>query len=479
MFSYREFWDALKVQAGSNKKFSNYFRGFMTKPSQEDVNCNLTTGAITLSLVTNMKAHYLQVQVLFANQDYVHCRYYLENLDLICHLFPGEAIETNRAISPTAFGIKYTDVFLTATNRWSEYFDFFINHAVLLQQLIDKCDCGYLKNEFPTEKFAKLLDELNEVEQPAEEQVEQEAEQPVEKEAEQSAEEPVEKEAEQPAEEYVEQEAEQPAEEQVEQEAEQPAEEQVEQEAAAGKEEQIVDVATQEEQNTEETDRTGKKKLFNLFGRKNKGEVRTIENDVTAEVQENVEATEEVSQDIAPATEEPAFDTAATEDEITPDVASLELQADINLLDELSRLDFKQVNEGFVYGGQPKQKGDALSNGLHRIYPRDVQVAVNALARAHFVCEIDEDHTTFIRRNSGKMYTEPLHLVPMSQSDNFDVSLDVEENIVSLCCNCCNQIKYGKSAESIIKKLYNARKEALEKAGIKITIEELLSMYGL
>lgn len=433
MFSYREFWDALKVQAAGNKKFSNYFRGFMTRPSQEDVNCNLTTGAVTLSLVTNMKAHYLQVQVLFSNQDYVHCRYYLENLDLICQLFPGEAIETNRAVSPTAFGIKYTDVFLTATNRWSEYFDFFINHAVLMQQLIDKCDCGYLKNEFPKEKFAKILDELNGVEEDAEVQ-----ENNLKEAAEDKAE-------------YVREAVEEKTEE-IQEAGEDKAQEA--QEIVEDKAEEVQETVEQSgvtEEAAEEEDRTGKKKLFGLFGRKNKGEVRTIENDVTAKIEEVTEAEE---------------------------AEVLELQADNNLLTALCKLDFKQVNEGFVYEGRPKQKGEPISTGGYRIYPRDVQAAVNALAKAHFMCEIDEDHTTFIRRNSGKMYTEPMHLVPMSQSDNFDVSLDTEENIVSLCCNCCSQIRYGKSAESIIKKLYNARKEALEKAGIKITIEELLSMYG-
>lgn len=94
------------------------------------------------------------------------------------------------------------------------------------------------------------------------------------------------------------------------------------------------------------------------------------------------------------------------------------------------------------------------------------------------MCEIDVDHPTFIRKKSNKKYTEPHHLVPMAFSDEFDVSLDVEENIVSLCSNCHNQIHYGKGGDKLLEKLYAERKEALERVGIKITLTQLLQMYG-
>ena len=87
-------------------------------------------------------------------------------------------------------------------------------------------------------------------------------------------------------------------------------------------------------------------------------------------------------------------------------------------------------------------------------------------------------HPTFIRKKSDKKYTEPHHLIPMAFSDEFDVSLDVEENIVSLCSNCHNQIHYGKDADVLLRKLYEERKDALASVGIKITLERLLEMYG-
>lgn len=66
----------------------------------------------------------------------------------------------------------------------------------------------------------------------------------------------------------------------------------------------------------------------------------------------------------------------------------------------------------------------------------------------------------------------------MAFSDEFEVSLDVEENIVSLCSNCHNQIHYGKDADKLIAKLYEERKDILKKVGIVISLDRLLAMYG-
>ena len=69
-------------------------------------------------------------------------------------------------------------------------------------------------------------------------------------------------------------------------------------------------------------------------------------------------------------------------------------------------------------------------------------------------------------------------MIPMAFQDQFDVSLDVEENIVSLCSNCHNEIHYGRDANTLIEILYSERKAVLEKAGIVISMSDLLAMYG-
>lgn len=133
--------------------------------------------------------------------------------------------------------------------------------------------------------------------------------------------------------------------------------------------------------------------------------------------------------------------------------------------------------ETFTYSGKPKAKQAPVSRGKQKVYPRDRIVAVNALVHAKHKCEIKASHATFIRKSNNKPYTEPHHLVPLSFSDNFAVSLDVEENVVSLCSTCHNHIHYGKDASKLITALYNQRKELLQQVGIYVTLEELLSMY--
>lgn len=131
----------------------------------------------------------------------------------------------------------------------------------------------------------------------------------------------------------------------------------------------------------------------------------------------------------------------------------------------------------FQYKCQPIAKKLPVSKNGERVYLRNGKVAINALTHANFKCEVDEKHPTFIRKYSTIPYTEPHHLIPMKYSDQFDVSLDVEENIVSLCSNCHNHLHYGKDSEEILKKFYIERKEVLRKAGIELSEVELLEMY--
>ena len=66
----------------------------------------------------------------------------------------------------------------------------------------------------------------------------------------------------------------------------------------------------------------------------------------------------------------------------------------------------------------------------------------------------------------------------MKYSEQFEYSLDTEVNIVSLCSHCHNLIHYGKDADRLIRKLYEDRAEYLEMAGIGISEDELLKLYG-
>ena len=152
-------------------------------------------------------------------------------------------------------------------------------------------------------------------------------------------------------------------------------------------------------------------------------------------------------------------------------------QEEEELLEALGNHSVWTGKKEFQYERKPRAKKPPVYKDGKKIYLRNGKVAVNALTHANFKCEVDEHHPTFIRKYSTIPYTEPHHLVPMKYSDQFDVSLDVEENIVSLCSNCHNQLHYGRDSKEIIKKLYRERKELLKEAGIELSEEELLEMY--
>lgn len=120
-----------------------------------------------------------------------------------------------------------------------------------------------------------------------------------------------------------------------------------------------------------------------------------------------------------------------------------------------------------------------------KIYPRKKSVSVNALKRANNSCEYNCKHTSFFRRNTTIKYMEPHHLIPLQYHEDFEWSLDVEANVVSLCSECHNQIHYG-DGKKILKKLLNMRSAELSAAkidkmknGTQINYSILLKLYGL
>lgn len=158
----------------------------------------------------------------------------------------------------------------------------------------------------------------------------------------------------------------------------------------------------------------------------------------------------------------------------------IEKYEDDKLVEDLQSEILSNMPTNFQYINQalPKEK-PVFNQGKKKIYPRDRIKSKNALAYAHFKCEIDEQHPTFIRRNSDKPYTEPHHLIPMAYQDEFDNSLDREQNIVSLCSNCHNEIHYGKHADKLIEQLFRKREKLLKEIGIKIDKRKLLDMYKI
>lgn len=156
--------------------------------------------------------------------------------------------------------------------------------------------------------------------------------------------------------------------------------------------------------------------------------------------------------------------------------------------DEIAELALNDTPPRFEYlcTPRPREIDSNASKASGQLVVRHIDRRINALIRANYTCEIDSSHPTFIRKNSDKNYTETHHLIPLKYSDRFDNTLDTEENIISLCSNCHNQIHYGEGAEILLRTLYDSRISLLEKAGIsktsdgtEVSFEQLLHMYNI
>ncbi|EFM09529.1 conserved hypothetical protein [Paenibacillus curdlanolyticus YK9] len=112
-------------------------------------------------------------------------------------------------------------------------------------------------------------------------------------------------------------------------------------------------------------------------------------------------------------------------------------------------------------------------------YPRKASVALEALEKARYCCEVDPTHKTFIGV-SGKPFMECHHLIPISLQGRFSVSLDICENIVSLCPTCHRLLHYSSepSKLEVLGRLWDSRRDGLEKRGVLLERENFLQIYA-
>ncbi|WP_162055984.1 MrcB family domain-containing protein [Pontibacter pamirensis] len=124
-------------------------------------------------------------------------------------------------------------------------------------------------------------------------------------------------------------------------------------------------------------------------------------------------------------------------------------------------------------------KKDKRISAASSSWIRDPDIAFTALHEAGFKCENDQNHQTFISAKTGHQFVEAHHLIPMEFQDDFNVSIDVPENIVSLCPNCHrafhNSITETKTV--LIRKFFHLRKELLSSRAIEITEDRIEKYY--
>ena len=152
-------------------------------------------------------------------------------------------------------------------------------------------------------------------------------------------------------------------------------------------------------------------------------------------------------------------------------------QVEIEIINDI--VEDSPNNEVPKWTGKKETQAMSVSSDTGRTIPKRIpQRAADALAHAQYKCEYNNADKTFIRKN-GKPYTEPHHLIPISKYRDFSYSVDIMENIVSLCSHCHNLLHYGRFEDKapILEKLYNERKDALKRCGLNITLYKLNSYY--
>jgi 5-methylcytosine-specific restriction protein A len=110
---------------------------------------------------------------------------------------------------------------------------------------------------------------------------------------------------------------------------------------------------------------------------------------------------------------------------------------------------------------------------------RDPDMGFTAISNANFKCENDPKHETFISPVTSKQFVEAHHLLPMEFQDDFEASIDVPENIISLCPNCHRAFhnSIDKTKAELISKFFRQRKDFLKGRDINLTENKLLECY--
>jgi hypothetical protein len=112
-------------------------------------------------------------------------------------------------------------------------------------------------------------------------------------------------------------------------------------------------------------------------------------------------------------------------------------------------------------------------------YGRDRRVALEALNRAGFVCELFPEFPTFVSRSSGMLFMEAHHLIPMKLQSNFSKPLDVTDNICCLNPLSHRLVHYGKfeTFESKLARIVRARSDFIKSVGW--IDDDVMALYAI
>ena len=156
-------------------------------------------------------------------------------------------------------------------------------------------------------------------------------------------------------------------------------------------------------------------------------------------------------------------------------------------------LQMEQIYQSIIYKNERRVKAESITDSEETNYQkppkyrksssskqvaRDPKIKDEAIEAANHLCEVNPSHTTF--NIDGVQFMEGHHLIPFEEQGKFEkVSLDFQENIISLCPNCHSEIHYADASRRIELALsfFEVRKDKLSKF-INIDAEQICAMYA-
>ena len=143
--------------------------------------------------------------------------------------------------------------------------------------------------------------------------------------------------------------------------------------------------------------------------------------------------------------------------------------------------DFERIGHQLSILDEPIQVPKLITGNKETKWKRSEIIKHQSLKSAHYLCEINEKHVTFVMKNTDHAYMEGHHSIPMSLQGNFGTSLDVYANIVCLCPTCHRLLHYGRESDKkpALDKIYYDRSTRLAHSGIKLSRDEFVKITSL
>lgn len=126
----------------------------------------------------------------------------------------------------------------------------------------------------------------------------------------------------------------------------------------------------------------------------------------------------------------------------------------------------------------PKARQDQAEYTVTK-YPRSPILALKAIQREGYKCQVNPEHETFISSSSNTPYMEVHHLIPICYSDEFEHSIDTDANLIVLCPNCHRMIHFSTNEDKLklLTKFHEERSKKLKEDGIYVSLDKLLGYY--